>query len=63
MRKEFERVSPESVGIPSGVLEELLDALEGSGHTQMHGLIVMRKGKICAEGFWSPFGAAWNNKS
>ena len=58
MRKEFERVSPESVGIPSSVLEELLDALEGSGHTQMHGLIVMRKGKICAEGFWTPFGAA-----
>lgn len=58
MRKEFPRSSPESVGIPSSVLENLLDALECSGHTQMHGLIVMRRGAICAEGYWSPYGAA-----
>jgi len=54
LRKEFDRVTPESVGIPSAAIARLLDALEG-GHTQMHGLQIMRHGKICAEGWWAPF--------
>lgn len=53
-KKEFERVSPESVGIPSAAVSSFLDALEG-GHTQMHGLMIMRHGKICAEGWWQPY--------
>ena len=54
-RKEFERVSPESVGIPSASIEWLLDRLEESEYTEPHGLIIMRHGKICAEGWWSPY--------
>lgn len=54
-RKEFERCTPEAVGIPSGAVEAFLDALEYGGFTQMHGLMIMRRGKICAEGWWSPF--------
>ena len=57
MRKEFMRTSPESVGIPSGAVEKLLDVLEESGHTQMRAIMIMRRGKICAEGYWAPFGA------
>ena len=53
-RKEFERVSPESVGIPSASIHWLLDQLE-SGFTEPHGLMIMRHGKICAEGWWNPF--------
>lgn len=53
-RKEFERVTPESVGIPSEVIEKLLDRLE-SGFTEPHGLMIMRHGKICAEGWWAPY--------
>lgn len=53
-RKEFERVAPEAVGIPSAALEQLLDELE-SGFTEMHGLMVMRHGKVCAEGWWAPY--------
>lgn len=53
-RIEFERVSPETVGIPSAAIEHLLDKLE-SGFTEPHGLMIMRHGKICAEGWWSPF--------
>lgn len=53
-RKEFERVRPESVGITSGDIEWLLDRLE-SGFTEPHGLMIMRHGKICAEGWWSPY--------
>ena len=54
LRKEFDRVTPESVGVSSAGIARFLDALEG-GHTQMHGLMIMRHGKICAEGWWAPF--------
>ncbi len=53
-RKEFERVTPESVGIASEDIDWLLDRLE-SGFTEPHGLMIMRHGKICAEGWWSPY--------
>ena len=54
MRKEFEKVTPESVGIPSGAVMELLDELE-SGFTEPHGLMIMRHGKLCAQGWWAPY--------
>lgn len=54
MRKEFPRVTPESVGIPSASIEELLNKLE-EGWTEPHGLMIMRHGKVCAEGWWSPY--------
>lgn len=54
MRREFERVTPESVGIPSGAVGRLLDKLE-SGFTEPHGLMIMRHGKVCAEGWWTPY--------
>lgn len=53
-RLEFDRTTPEAVGIPSKSIEKLLDTLE-SGFTEMHGIQIMRYGKICAEGWWSPF--------
>ncbi len=53
-RIEFERVAPETVGIPSKAIESLLDKLE-SGVTEPHGLMIMRHGKVCAEGWWSPY--------
>lgn len=54
MRKEFVRVTPESVGIPSASIEWLLDKLE-EGWTEPHGLMIMRHGKVCAEGWWAPY--------
>lgn len=51
---EFERVTPESVGIPSLAIEGLLDDFE-SGFTEPHGLMIMRHGKVCAEGYWAPY--------
>ncbi len=53
-RKEFARVTPEEVGIDSREIDALLDRLERE-HTQMHGIMIMRHGKICAEGWWSPY--------
>lgn len=54
MRKEFVRVTPESVGIPSASIEWLLDKLE-EGWTEPHGMMIMRHGKVCAEGWWAPY--------
>ena len=54
MRKEFTRVTPEAVGIPSASIETLLDRLE-EGWTEPHGLMIMRDGKVCAEGWWAPY--------
>lgn len=51
--EKFERVSPEQVGVSSKAVLRLLDELE-SGSTEPHGLIIMRHGKICAEGAWKP---------
>lgn len=55
MRKEFERVSPEVVGISSKDILDYIEALEHS-NTEMHGMMILRHGKVCAEGWWAPYG-------
>ena len=52
MIQRFERCLPEEVGIPSEAIDAFLDELENGGFTQMHGLMIMRHGKVCAEGWW-----------
>ena len=54
-RKEFDRCTPESVGIPSRAIHSFLDRLEYGGFTEMHGLMIMRHDKVCAEGWWAPY--------
>ncbi|MCH4207590.1 MAG: beta-lactamase family protein [Solobacterium sp.] len=54
-RIEFERTSPEAVGISSAQVNHYIDELETSG-TEMHGLMIMRHGKVCTEGWWQPYG-------
>ena len=54
IRKEFERISPDQVGIPPTSFEWLLDKLE-EGWTEPHGLMVMKDEKIIAEGWWAPY--------
>jgi CubicO group peptidase (beta-lactamase class C family) len=53
-RYEFARVTPESVGLSSKTIFDYITALDES--TEMHGLMIMRHGKVCAEGWWSPYG-------
>ena len=55
IRKEFERCTPESVGIPSQAIMRFLDRLEYGGFTEMHGLMILRHDKVCAEGWWAPY--------
>lgn len=53
-RMELERVSPGAVGLSTAAVEAFLDELE-SGFTEMHGLMILRHGKVCAEGWWTPY--------
>lgn len=54
MDRMLPRCTPEEAGIASKTLEDLLDALEETG-TEMHGLMIARHGKVCAEGWWAPY--------
>ena len=53
-RKSFETASPESLGIRSRDILDYIESLETSG-AEMHGLMIMRHGKLCAQGWWAPF--------
>lgn len=53
-KHSLERVTPESVGLASIDIERFLDALEASG-AEMHGLMIIRHGKVAAEGWWVPY--------
>ncbi len=53
-RKPLPRTEPELVGIRSQDILDYLDALESSD-TEMHGLMIMRHGKICCQGWWNPY--------
>ncbi len=53
-RKPFEIAAPEELGIRSEDILSYLDALE-AGDTEMHGLMIMRHGKLCFQGWWAPY--------
>lgn len=51
---QFARTSPESVGISSSaILDFLRRAREAC--VEMHGLMILRHGKVCFEGWWKPY--------
>ena len=52
--KEFPRVSPESVGLKSSIIQEMLERLETCG-TEMHGFMLARHGKVVSECWWWPY--------
>lgn len=52
-RCELVRCTPESVGLSSRKLLEMVKKLESCG-TEMHGLMVTRHGKVVLEGWWAP---------
>ncbi|MGN7383620.1 serine hydrolase domain-containing protein [Paenibacillus sp. SAFN-117] len=55
-KKPLPTATPEQVGIPSSAILQFLDRLENK-KLCMHSFIVLRFGKIAAEGYWSPFHA------
>lgn len=54
MAEVFTYASPESVGIPSAEIEACIRELEAQ-ELYMHSFMVIRHGKIVAEGYWKPF--------
>lgn len=53
-KKELKRVRPEEVGLSSRNLLAMVRELEACG-TEMHGLMVVRHGKVAVEGWWEPY--------
>jgi len=51
---QLTRVEPEQVGVSSESVHAFIEALERSG-TEMHGLMMLRSGKVFAEGWWAPY--------
>lgn len=54
MAQVFDYGKPEEVGISSGDIREFVEKLEEYGLC-MHSVMVIRYGKIVAEGYWKPF--------
>lgn len=50
----FEKVTPEMVGIHSEGILAFLDSMEKRG-LETHSMMLIRRGKICAEGWWKPY--------
>ncbi len=54
MSFEFERVTPESVGIPSASVHKMVKGLESVG-IELHKMMLLRHGKVYAEACWKPY--------
>lgn len=48
------RAAASSVGVSSRGLIDLLDAIDASG-IELHSLMVLRRGRVVAEGWWEPY--------
>ena len=49
------RSTPEAEGVSSAGIQKFMDAVQKSG-LEFHGLMVVRHGKVVAEGWWHPYG-------
>ena len=50
----FTPAAPESVGISSAAILSFIERIEREG-INMHSFLVLRKGRIAAEGYWAPY--------
>ena len=53
---KLQHVTPESVGVPSQAVLDLLDEFYRQG-VEMHGLMLLRHGQVYTEGHWAPYNA------
>ncbi len=55
---EFSRTSPEAEGIASSAVLDFVRAVEQHGHPldAVQGFLLLRHGKVAAEGWWAPYG-------
>jgi CubicO group peptidase (beta-lactamase class C family) len=54
------RSTPEAEGLSSAGIQAFLDALARSKH-EMHSVMVVRHGKVVAEGWWTPYQPEYNH--
>ncbi len=50
------RSTPSEEGVSSQAILEFIDAVENSNH-ELHSLMILRHGKVVAEGWWAPYAA------
>ena len=53
----LDRATPESQGVPSAAIVRWIDACEREigPHHSLHGFVILRHGKVIAEGTWAPY--------
>lgn len=56
MAVDLPRSAPEAQGVDSELLLRLVDALD-ENEQELHSLMVLRRGHVLAEGWWSPYSA------
>ncbi len=55
VKNALERATPESQGIASSAILKFVEAVENGIH-ELHSFMLLRHGKVVAEGWWSPYG-------
>jgi CubicO group peptidase (beta-lactamase class C family) len=55
LENQLQRATPESQGIPSSAILRFVEAVESQIH-EFHSFMLLRHGKVVAEGWWSPYG-------
>jgi hypothetical protein len=50
----MDRSTPSEQGVAPEGIAAFLDAVEGDGRIEPHGLIIQRHGQRIAEGYWAP---------
>ncbi len=54
VQDDLQRATPESQGIPSAAILQFIEAVE-SQVKELHSFMLLRHGKVVAEGWWSPY--------
>jgi CubicO group peptidase (beta-lactamase class C family) len=58
--KPFERISLNDAGVCAQAVLDALDAWERKG-VEMHSFMLLRHGKVCAEGWWQPYAPSYEH--
>ena len=56
----LERSTPEEQGVPSEIIAEFFENVAEKGY-DVHGLMMMRHGKVIAEHWWAPYGPEYQH--
>src|SRR6201997_5765032 len=57
MPSSLPRSAPADQGVVPGAIRMFLDALDERRDIEMHSLMVVRHGRVVAEGWWAPYSA------